>query len=188
MKNRCYRLRPSSGTNSLWHSNIFSRSREIHVHQWLWNFNHRSQWRPSLPPPRKKPSACRLARAFYQRKPWRHLRLCRKQHRTDVRLTKRSHRRRLGVPDLHRQVMALLTQGLGSYSGKFIDGLDEIKKLAADHAAGNPIDAQKATGVIAAVQQGMDSYKTAISGYFFPSGLSKRGPWEIGTLHNKPTA
>ncbi|CAN1537858.1 hypothetical protein MCERE19_01624 [Spirosomataceae bacterium] len=71
--------------------------------------------------------------------------------------------------DLFRQVMALLTQGPGSFSGKFGEALDAAKKLAdellAKIATGTPLTPDEITkykGVCKAVNEGINAYKAEI--------------------------
>jgi len=84
--------------------------------------------------------------------------------------------------DLKQQIMDLLTQDPGSFSGKLKEALAELKKVVADINAGKTIDPAYAKSVIEAAQKGIEEWKATVSKYFTES--SSTLPPEVQQILN----
>ncbi len=82
--------------------------------------------------------------------------------------------------DLYRQVMALLTQGPGSFSGKFGEAVKLISQQGDSLQRGQTINWALAKGALEASKDGFEKWRTETQNYFTKEGGSV--PQEVQTI------
>jgi hypothetical protein len=74
--------------------------------------------------------------------------------------------------DLHRQVLALLTRGPGSFSGKFGEALEKISAVGDSLKNGQTVNWAYTKGVLDAAKTGYEEWKTQVNSYFTKDGAT----------------